>query len=74
MNNDNSHCDNWGHIPGDAVFWERSDGLMIVRHCEGIFSLRKDGVDVMPHNTFEAINAYLWAEFEVMGEEVTENE
>ena len=66
MTNDNSLADNWGHMPEPTVFW--SNGwLTMIRHCEGVFTLVCNAVQVMPPGTFEQINAYAWAEFDVMG-------
>ena len=65
MDNDNSHCDNWGHMPNSGVFWTNGR-LTYIRHCEGVFTLECEGVQVMPAGTFEEINAYAWAEFDIM--------
>src|SRR5690606_40428418 len=53
---DNSEADNRGHLPGRKVFWERGDGLQILRHCDGVFTLERDGVEIMPPGTFDEIN------------------
>lgn len=66
MTNDNSPNDNMGHLPGPQVFW--SNGwVTMIRHCEGVFTLLCNDVLVMPPGPFEKINAYAWAEFDVMG-------
>ncbi len=53
-----------GHI-GPDVFWTNGR-LMIFRHCDSVFELFCNDVAVMPINTFEKINAYLWAEFDLL--------
>lgn len=53
-----------GHI-GPGVFWTNGR-LEIYRHCDRVFSLLCDGVQVMPNGTFEQIDRYLWSEFDVL--------
>lgn len=68
MQNDNSQNDNMGHLPGKQEFWRRGETeLVLYRHCEGVFTLEDGGILVLPPGPFEQINAYLWAEFDVMG-------
>lgn len=63
MKNDNSHADNWGHVPGgeSGPFW--TDGrISYLRHCTGIFSLHVEGEHVLT-DSFERIDRYAKAEF-----------
>ena len=53
-----------GHI-GPGIFWTNGR-LEIYRHCDGVFELFCDSVIVMPCNSFELINSYLWSEFDVI--------
>ena len=54
----------YGHI-GGGPFWTNGR-LEIYRHCDRVFELRCNGEQVMPIGSFERINAYLWAEFNVL--------
>jgi hypothetical protein len=42
--------------------WE-SNGLKILRHFEGCYSLTYFDKAVMPETSFDAITDYVWAEF-----------
>jgi len=53
-----------GHI-GPGIFWTNGR-LAIYRHCDRVFELFCDDILVMPANTFEYINRYLWYEFDVL--------
>lgn len=53
------------YVPPGGVFWERGR-VQMIRHCDIVFELLCDGIPVMPVGSFERINQYLWAEFEVM--------
>ena len=60
------HTPESGHV-GPGTFWKKGK-LEIYRHCDGVFDLLCNGIQVMPTGRFEQINLYLWSEFDLFSE------